>query len=196
MIIGATILSLTGICFIKCEQLKKTKAERDIYQNNTKVLIKDIEFYKTKDSLNVLSVENLEIKLSEYRQYREDDFRLIESLKVDNKRLERITTSQIETKYEFNTIVKDSTVYRDRIDTLRCISINEKWFDLTGCIDNNNFSGNFTNRDSLLYVEHIVPKKFWFVKWGIKERKQDIVSKNPYTQITGAEFVTIRKSKN
>jgi hypothetical protein len=79
-------------------------------------------------------------------------------------------------------------------DTLKCISIHEKWFDLTGCIDaKSKFAGRFESRDSLLYVEHVVPKRFWFIRWGVKERRQEIVSKNPHTRITGAEFVTIRK---
>jgi hypothetical protein len=51
----------------------------------------------------------------------------------------------------------------------------------------------FETRDSLLYVEYIVPRRFWFIKWGVKERRQEIVSRNPYTRIMGAEFVVIRK---
>ena len=54
------------------------------------------------------------------------------------------------------------------------------------------FVGQFVSRDSLLYVEHIRPKRFLFFKWGIKERKQEIVSRNPHTIIMNAEFITIR----
>jgi hypothetical protein len=80
------------------------------------------------------------------------------------------------------------------MDTLRCIEIINKWFNLSGCIDaNSKFAGRFENRDSLLYVEHIIPKKFLFIKWGIKERRQEIVFQNPHTKIMGLEYITVRK---
>jgi hypothetical protein len=110
--------------------------------------------------------------------------------------LQQITTAQTETVYELHAPVRDSVTRNDsiRVDTLRCVSINEKWFDLNGCIDTHStFTGTFESRDSLLYVEHIVPKRFWFIRWGVKERRQEIVSRNPNTRIVGAEFVTIRK---
>ena len=79
-------------------------------------------------------------------------------------------------------------------DTIKCISITDKWFYMNGCIEvNSKFTGKFVNRDSLVYVEHIIPKRFWFIKWGCRERRQEIVSRNPYTIITGAEYITIRK---
>jgi hypothetical protein len=65
---------------------------------------------------------------------------------------------------------------------------------MNGCIGADaKFAGRFESRDSLLYVEHVVPKRFWFIRWGVKERRQEIVSRNPHTKIIGAEFVTIRK---
>jgi hypothetical protein len=65
---------------------------------------------------------------------------------------------------------------------------------MDGCIDaENRFEGMLESRDSLLYVEHIVPHRFWFIKWGVRDRRQEIVSRNPHTRIVGAEFVTVRR---
>lgn len=155
-----------------------------------------VEAYKANDSLNVVSIGRLELKLSEYKKYRADDLELISSLKVDKKRLEQITTAQTQTTYELKGSVRDSIVYVDNyiVDTLRCLDIANKWFDLHGCIKKKNeFSGTFENRDSLVYVEHVVPKKFLFIKWGVKERRQEILSKNPNTKIVNAEYISIRK---
>jgi hypothetical protein len=107
---------------------------------------------------------------------------------------QQIITTQTETIYGLSGKVRDSIVYSGgyAADTLRCIDIADKWFDLSGCIDSrDNFTGMFESRDSLLYVEHIVPKQFWFIKWGVKERRQETVSRNPYNRILGAEFVVI-----
>jgi hypothetical protein len=110
--------------------------------------------------------------------------KLIKSLEADKSRLQQIIATQTVTDY----------VFESSLDTLNCVDISEKWFDLHGCInDDNKFTGRFESRDSLLYVEHIVPKRFWFIKWGVKERRQEIVSRNPHTRIAGADFVTVRK---
>ena len=186
---------LLGIIFFQQSRLAKTETDRDVYRNNTNVLLSDVKRYKTSDSLNVISVGNLELKLSEYKRYRYDDLKLIETLKVDNKRLSGIATTQLLSIYELSGMMQDSILFGpEKTDTLKCVTITDKWFDLIGCaLPNNKFNGVFISRDSLLYVEHIIPHRFLFFKWGCKERKQDIISKNPNTQIIGAEYVTIRK---
>lgn len=192
---GIIIASLFGTIAILHHRLKKEKAEKEVYQRNTNVLLDTIQTYKAKDSLNVASIGVIELKLSEYKKYRADDLNLINSLKVDKKRLEQITTVQTKTIYELKGSVRDSLIYVDNyiVDTLRCVTIENKWFDMHGCINNKNaFSGTFENRDSLIYVEHIVPNKFLFFKWGVKERKQEILSKNPNTRIVNAEYISIR----
>lgn len=196
LIIGTIITLLITSSIILSRQLAKAKAEKEVYQKNTDILMGDIDTYKVKDSLNAVSVGNLELKLSEYKRYRSEDLNLINSLKVDKKRLEQITTAQTKTIYELEGKVTDSVIYRDNyiVDTLRCLDIHTKWYDLNGCTNKEGiFTGRLENRDSLIYVEHIVPKRFWFIKWGVKERKQEIISKNPSTSIESAEYITIRK---
>jgi hypothetical protein len=196
IILGIIIVSLAGTTAFLTNRLKKEKAEKELYQKNTDLLMGKVEAYKTNDSLNVVSIGRLELKLSEYKKYRTEDLGLINSLKVENKRLEQITTAQTQTIYELRGSVRDSIVYVDNyvVDSLRCLDIANKWFDLHGCINKENeFSGTLENRDSLMYVEHIVPKKFLFFKWGVKERKQEILSKNPNTKIVNAEYISIRK---
>lgn len=196
IILGIIIASLIGTTAFLSNRLEKEKAEKELYQRNTNVLMDTIQTYKIKDSLNVASIGVIELKLSEYKKYRANDLNLINSLKVDKKRLQQITTTQIQTIYELKGSVRDSIVYRDNyiVDTFKCIIIHNTWFDLKGCSNSNNdFSGTFENRDSLIYIEHIVPKKFLFFKWGIKERKQEILSKNPNTHIVNAEYISIRK---
>lgn len=190
------IITLAGATAFLNNRLKKEKAEKELYQKNTDVLMGKVEAYKANDSLNVVSIGRLELKLSEYKKYREEDLELINRLKIDKKRLEQITTAQTQTIYELKGSVRDSIVYVDNyiVDNLRCLDIVNKWFDLHGCINKKNeFSGTFENRDSLVYVEHVVPKKFLFIKWGVKERKQEILSKNPNTKIMNAEYISIRK---
>ena len=194
--IGLLVTGLILAVIWQQSQINVIKSDRDSYRNTSFTLLGDIDSYRTKDSLNAVSIGQMELKLAEVNRYRSDDMKLIETLQVDKKRLQQISTAQTQTVYQLKTTVKDSIVYKDKIivDTLKCLNISDKWFELHGCIDaDSKFAGRFENRDSLLYVEHIIPKRFWFIKWGCKERRQEIVSRNPHTTIIGAEFIKIRQ---
>lgn len=192
------LVSMAGAIKILNDKLKKEKAEKELYQKNTHVLLDDIQTYKTKDSLNVVSVGELRLTLKEYEKYRAEDMALINKLKVDKKKLESITTTQTKTIQELKGSVKDSIVIRDNIiiDTLRCITIREKWFDMVGCTNKlNEFTGKFENRDSLVIVNHVKQKRFLGFLWyyGKKDNRVEVVSKNPNTIIEGTEYIELRE---
>ena len=97
--------------WVQQSRIKRLTAERDKYRSNTETLLQDVRTYKTKDSLNVAKVGNLELKLSEYKKYRADDAALIKSLQTKNRDLQRVTTAQMETINELRANVRDSIVY-------------------------------------------------------------------------------------
>lgn len=197
--IGILIALLLGTSLILGARLKHMQEERDRYKSNTETLLVEAETYRTRDSLNAITVGSLELKLNEFKQHRAENWALIKTLQTKNRDLERINTAQLQTIYSITGQIKDSIVYRDNIilDTLRCIKIHDPWFDLEGCIEKpDRFTGTFISRDSLLYVETVQYKRFLGFLWKtkrIKSRKQDIVSKNPNTRILDAEFITITK---
>lgn len=192
-----SFILLGGIIAFQQYRYNSLSTDRDIYKKNTETLLADVRQYKIKDSINVVSVLELSLKISEYEKYRSEDARLIKSLEIDRKRLQQIITTQTETVHRLEGNVRDSLVYVNSYitDTLQCVSVSDKWFDFAGCIDRKKiFSGTFESRDSLIYVEHIIPRRFlWIFKYGVKERRQEMLSKNPNTKIMGAEFISIRK---
>ena len=84
IIIAITLVffSMGGAIKILHNKLKEEKAEKELYKTNTYNLLNVAQIYQTKDSLNVVSAGKLELKLSEYEKYREEDLKLINSLKV------------------------------------------------------------------------------------------------------------------
>lgn len=207
-IIGALLAVISGLY----TQMKSLEKERDDLKERSETLLGGIINYKTADSLNVASIGRLKLSLSEYKKYRSDDLKTINSLDVKNRKLTSVTTTELKTINQINGIFRDSIVYLNSInekllfdnknisikaDTIKCININEKWFDLKGCIrDNNKFSGVYVGRDSLLIAATTKYKRFLGFLWytnKIKDRKIDIVSKNKSTQIIGFEFVEIEK---
>lgn len=199
IILAAIIMAVAAAFWIQQSRIKRLTDERDKYRSNTEILLQDVKTYQTKDSLNAIKVGNLELSLAEYKKYRADDLALIKTLQTKNRDLERVTTTQMETINELRATVRDSIVYLpgDTVTTvLRCIEYSDKWVDFDGCIINNMFSGKIITRDSLLITESVQYKRFLNFLWKtkrIKNREFDIVSKNPYTKITGFEVITIEK---
>lgn len=195
--IAVLFLLLVGHNKMLRTKLQKEKEEKELYMSNSHVLLDSIKAYQTKDSLNVASIGKVELTLSEYKKYRAEDLNLIESLRVDKKKLQSVTTAQTKTIHELKGSVSDSIVYRDNyiVDSLKCITIREKWFDMIGCFNSKNeFIGSLENRDSLAIVNHVKQKRFLGFLWyfGNKDSKVDVVSKNPNTKIEGVEYIEIR----
>lgn len=198
--IGAAILVAVLIftVLIQRNTNRRIKTDRDSYKSNTEALLSENEYYKTRDSLNAVSTRAIELKLEEFERYRAEDAKLISTLRADKKRLESIATAQTETIYALRSTVRDSIVYIEgKPSTIRCVDYHDTWLDFSGCFSSENlFEGTIRSRDSLLYVEYVVPKRFLGFLWKtkrVKERRQEIVSRNPHTEIIGAEFITIRK---
>lgn len=191
------VLFLIGNNALLKSKLERANIEKEYYYSNTNSLLFDIEKYKTDDSLNAVKIGSLQLTISEYKKYRGDDLKLIESLKVDKKKLQSVTTAQTKTILKLKGSVRDSIVYRDNyiVDSLKCITIREKWFDMIGCFNRKNeFEGSFENRDSLVIVNHVKQKRFLGFLWyyGEKENRVDAVSKNPNTTIEGLEYIEFR----
>ena len=202
LIIAAIALAVAAVVtiWVQRSRINTLTGERDKYRTNTETLLQEVSRYQTKDSLNAAKVGALELKLEEFKKYRESDAALIKTLKAKNRDLERITTTQMETINELRGNVRDSVVYLpgDTVTTiLRCIDIVQPWFELHGCATpDGKFTGTHINRDSLLIAETVQYKRFLGFLWKtkkVKNREIDVVSKNPATQILGVEFITIEK---
>lgn len=201
LIIALLIVSMIGVIGYQRNVIKSERAEKEVYKANTNALLSDVELYRTESNKSVAKVNELSLTLDEYRKFRTEAMKTIDQLKVDKKRLQSINTANTETIYNLQTQAKDTIIYNivesnleARVDTLKCVSVNNEWLTFNGCIDKmNQFTGDIKTRDKITCIEHIEPKRFLFFKWGVKSRQLEVVSDNPYTTITNAEFITIRK---
>ena len=198
-IIGAVIfIALATTIVIQSKKIESITSDRDRLSSNQTELLSANESFKTKDSLNAIKVKALTLTVDEYKKYRSGDAKVIKTLNADFSRLQKVGTIQTETDYKFKAPVRDSLIYLDRLlhDTLQCAEYSNKWLDFIGCYNNSKqFEGIIQSRESLIYEEHIIPKRFlgFLWKYGCKERRQNIISKNPYTKIVSAEFITIKE---
>lgn len=167
------------------------KIDRDRLSGNQRTLLSDIEFYRTKDSLSVASVEKLTLSNREFFRYCSDLEKQIKVLNLKVKRLQSVSHTVTETEYKIKTIVHDS-ILPGRIDTIQCITYHDNYVTLAGCMENKEFSGLIQSRDTLIQIVHRIPRKFLFIRWGTKAIRQEIISKNPYSRICYTQYIELK----
>lgn len=187
------IIILVIIIFFLSRSLHRQRQENNRLSSNQTALFQDISYYRTRDSLSAAGVEKLTLTKKELEQNCEALARDIKDLKIKLKRVQSVSQASIETEHIIRTVVRDSLIVRDRVDTLQCIDYHDNYLTLSGCIEHNHFSGHIMSRDTLLQVIHRVPHRWWFIKWGTKAVRQEIVSKNPHTHVVYSRYIELKK---
>lgn len=179
------------------QKIERLTAERDRYAGNTAALLSDVETYRVRDSLNAARVQSLELTVKEFEQFRAADAALIKQLKVRNRDLAAVNKTQSQTIIDLRAIPRDTTIIRDTIPIPAvAVHCGDAWFDFDGLLTATEFIGTLANRDSLVVAETVQYKRFLGFLWKtkqVKNRRVDVVSKNPHTSILGVEHIVIEK---
>ena len=191
------VVSLAVIFLIN--ETAKLQEENKRLVNNQITLLDSMQTYKVADSLNVAKINVLELSLSDYKKYREENATLIKKLKAD--KLSATTSINATTSTNIKTVIKDSIIYKDRvvqIDTVKQIKYNSKWTSIYGYLANDTINLNIINREELLIAESFVKKRFIGIKlpiwpFGYKTKSVNVISKNPNTEINNLEYIQIYK---
>lgn len=180
---------ILAACYISFSHLK---SENKRLKANQETLLNSVKSFKVSDSLKAITVGNLELSLKQYKKYHADDAILIKQLKGQKPQV--AIKPSIQTEYKVRTELKDSIIYKD---TLKTIIYKSKWNYISGFIDKDTISLNIINYDELLITESLQKKKFLFFRlpisiFGYKRKVLNVISKNPNTKITSAEYITIK----
>ena len=183
------IVGIAGLFLINHSLIK----EKDRLRQNQETLLSKIDFYK-KDSLySAASINQLRLTKEELEESNLSLQQEVEALNIKLKRLNSASVVGTKSEYKIKTVVKDSIIYRDSIIYVsQCLDYTTPYLFVNGCIiDSSTFEGTIITKDSLVRVEHRVPKKFLFFKFGTKLVKEEYLSKNPHTTLTHVETVVI-----
>lgn len=197
-VVLAVVVIAAAISIVWADRtINRLTAERDKYRNNTETLLTDVETYRVRDSLNAARVQSLELTVKEFERFRADDAALIKELKQRNRDLAAVNKTQSETIIELQAAPRDTLIIRDSIPIPAvAVHCGDAWFDFDGLLTATEFTGTLANRDSLLIAESVQYKRFLGFLWKtnkVKDRRVDVVSKNPHTSILGVEHIVIGK---
>ena len=195
LIVGAIFAALLVFAGFQQNAIEHLKQERNRYERNTESLLLDIEQYKTRDSLNAAKVGTLELTIQEYERFRAADAKLIKTLKTKNRDLTAITAAQSQTIMELSAVPRDTVIIRDSV-AMPAVAVHtgDAWYDFSGLLTKDEFTGKMEHRDTLLLVETVQYKRCLFFKTKkVKNRQLDVVSKSPHNTIVGLEHIVIEK---
>lgn len=190
----ALCVSLAVVAFLS-NRIHSIKEDRDRLKGNQTALLSDVEYYKSESGRYASSVQALQLSKSELEKHCANLKKTVDDLNLKVKRIQSASTTATKTEVEIKTEVRDSIVYRDRLDTLKRITFKDPWVRLDGTIEKDTFTGEINVCDTLVQIVHRVPKRFWFIKWGTKAIRQEIRTSSPYTKIVYSEYIELKKKK-
>ena len=196
LIVAAIIAAMLVVIILQGVSVSRIKSERNKYKENTRTLLVDVNTYKVRDSLNTAKAQDLSLKLSELKKYRQEDAKLIADMGVKLRNLQAVANMGTETRTEFVTKIVRDTIFKAVNDTNKAalIDYEDKWLTFKGRLENGQFRGNIISRDSLLIAENVKYKRFLFWRTKrIKSRDFRVVSKNPHTKIVDCEHIIVEK---
>ena len=170
--------------------------ENQRLERNQHSLFSDIEFYQTRAGESAASVEALELELDEFREHRAADIERIKALDIRLRRAESFAMSATESHYEATLPLRDTIIIRDTIrDTVRMFEGGDRWSKIRGIINVDSIAYTLHSVDTLYQVVHRVPRRFWFIRYGTKAIRQEIVSSNPHTQLVYTEYIELPRRR-
>lgn len=196
LILAAIMAAMLVVIILQGVSVSRIKSERNRYKENTRTLLVDVNTYKVRDSLNAAKAQDLSLKLSELKKYRQEDAKLIADMGVKLRNLQAVASMGTETRTEFVTKIVRDTIIKAVTDTNKAalIDYEDKWLTFKGRLENGQFRGNIISRDSLLIAENVRYKRFLFWRTKrIKSRDFRVVSKNPHTKIVDCEHIIVEK---
>lgn len=172
----------------------RLRKDRDTYKANQTALMDKVTYYQSESGKYAASVQRLELSYSELKENYELVRATAEDLGLKLRRIQSTSTQVTESKVQVVTQIRDSVVVREgRIDSLLRFDWADPWTSVIGEIEGRKIALGIASTDTLVQIVHRVPHKFWFIKWGTKAIRQEIVSTNPHTHITYSEYIELRK---
>lgn len=182
---------LLGVC---CAMWRHAHGETKRLHNNCEALATETKLYQTKLDESAASVVAMQLEMEEYRKQHARDRERIRALGVRLRRVESVATAASKSEVRFVAPRYDTVVVRDIVrDTLSLFRWSDSWVTLEGVLRGEEVECHIESIDTLRQVVHRVPHRWWFIRYGTKAIRQEIVSSNPHTRIVYADYIELPK---
>lgn len=194
------LISVLVALLVIIYQSSRVRHYRDEYRreaHNVEVLMNDVQRWRTSDSLSAARVQALSLTVEEFRRFRSEDAEAVKELTRKNAELAEVVKAQTRTIIDLRAVPADTVIIRDSVPVpATVVHCGDRWFDFDGILAAGEFAGRLAVRDSIICVETVEYRRFLGFLWktnNIRSRDVTVSSKNPHTEIIGADFITIEK---
>lgn len=173
------------------------KAEQYRLKQNQSLLLHNgkVEITETNSGNSHASMPAITLRTDEFKQGRDTLAKVAKEVGIKPSRISDAATASTVTSADVETPVihpsNDSLCAHPPADSLVCFSWHDAWMSLSGCVSDSLFRGTITSADTLDIIVHRVPKRFLFFRFGCREVRMDIVSRNPHTRLSYARYYKI-----
>ena len=190
-IVAVVILSMAAIISYQHNTIQKVTKDRDTYQNNTYGLMSNIEELRKDSMEQAYQIQALSFTIDEYKEYRAEDMKTIESLKLQLKNITTISKQSLEVNVPISVpLTKEESQIKPISTNVR---LHNEHISFIGTVTNDSLTAKIQVPIQLTQIVHKVPKhKFLWWSWGCKGIKQIVVSNNPYVNLKYSEYIELR----
>lgn len=207
VITAVLMVVFASLALVAFRAYSDMKADRDRLKENQNLLLHNgtVEIKQTNTGSSQASVPALTLRPSEFRRSGDTLLRTAKAAGIKTSRISEAATASTTTSVEFKTRIFQTIVHDTVRDTVARslttflpsrqlqLSWNDPWVSLSGTITDSMFHGSITAVDTLDIIVHRVPKRFLFFRFGCKQVRMDIISRNPHTRLTYARYYQLVK---
>ena len=208
VITAVLMVAFAALALVAFRAYSDMKADRDRLKENQSLLLHngEVEIKQTITGSSQASVPALTLRSSEFRQSGDTLLQVAKAAGIKASRISEAGTVATATHVDFKTRVFRTVVHDTLRDTVLCsasplpalppskqlqLSWNDPWVSLSGTIADSVFHGSLTSNDTLDIIVHRVPKRFLFFRFGCRQVRMDIISRNPHTRLTYARYLQL-----
>ncbi|EFM01800.1 DUF6549 family protein [Hoylesella marshii] len=195
IILTAVFITLLAALSYTFRRYVEMKNDRDRLRQNQSILLHNgrVEITRTSDGRSHASAPAINLRADEFRQSADPLVKVARQAGIKPSRISTAATAATATSVyietQLTTVPSDtSTVAPTYSQTPRHLSYTDPWTSLTGTIADSSFRGSISTTDTLDIIIHRIPRRFLFFRFGCREVRIDISSRNPHTRLTYAKF--------
>ena len=202
VITAVLMVVFAGLALVAFRAYSDMKADRDRLKDNQNLLLHNgtVDIKQTNTGCSQASVPALTLRPSEFRRSGDTLLQTAKAAGIKASRISEAATAATTTHVDFDARVFRTVVHDTLRDTVLCpasplpaLSWNDPWVSLSGTIADSIFHGSLTSNDTLDIIVHRIPKRFLFFRFGCKQVRMDIISRNPHTRLTYARYYQLVK---
>ena len=203
-------LLFAGLAFFAVRSCVNVKADRDRLRNNQSLLLHNgnVEISETASGRSRASVPALNLRPSEFRRSGDSLLKIVKSASIRPSRISDAATAATVTRANIVALVHvaSATISPDSLaiasplpvgkgqgERLLPFSWSDPWLSLSGTVSDSLVRCSVSVSDTLDIIVHRVPHRFLFFRFGCREVRMDIISRNPHTRLTYARYYQLVK---